>query len=132
MSDRITGTRVRNVLEHYATCLVSTGVCTPEQVEGLCMASPYGQVRYVCRHVNGAPLHDVPGFVGSSSGYLTMRELYNAVQQAKRTLYESLDASSIAHRERMADDNAKRAAERAELSRIDGYLRQIAPEGVTA
>lgn len=111
MSDRITGTRIRNVLEHYATCLVSTGVCTPEQVEGLCMASPYGQVRYVCRYVNGSPLHDVPGFVGSSSGFVTMRELYDAVQQAKRTLYEALGTNEIAHRVRMAEDDAQRAAE---------------------
>ena len=113
MSDRITGTRIRNVLEHYATCLVSTGVCTPGQVEGLCMASPYGQVRYVCRYVNGSPLHDVPGFVGSSSGFVTMRELYYAVQQAKRTLYESLGTSEIAHRVRMAEDAAEWEAEKA-------------------
>ena len=112
MSDRITGTRVRNVLEHYATCLVSTGVCTPGQVEGLCMASPYGQVRYVCRYVNGSPLHDVPGFLGSSSGFVTMREVYNAVQQSKATLYQALDTYAIAHRVRMAEDDAQRAAER--------------------
>jgi hypothetical protein len=111
MSDRITGTRIRNVLEHYATCLVSTGVCTPEQVKGLCMASPYGQVRYVCRYVNGSPLHDVPGFLGSSSGFVTMREVYNAVQQSKATLYQALDTYSIAHRVRMAEDDAQRAAE---------------------
>ena len=111
MSDRITTARVRNVLGHYATCLVSTGVCTPGQVEGLCMASPYGQVRYVCRYVNGSPLHDVPGFLGSSSGFVTMREVYNAVQQSKATLYQALDPYVIAHRVRMAEDDAQRAVE---------------------
>lgn len=123
MSDRITNRRVVSVLNHYAICLVSTGVCTREQVQGLCMASPYGQVRYVCRYVNGSPLHDVPGFVGSSSGFLTMRELYDAVQQAKRTLYEALGTSEIAHRVRMAEDAAEweaekvaRAAARAEVT----------------
>ena len=111
MSDRITNRRVLSVLNHYAICLVSTGVCTQEQVQGLCMASPYGQVRYVCRYVNHMPLHDVPGFVGSGSGFVTMRELYDAVQQAKRTLYEALGTNEIAHRVRMADDDARRAAE---------------------
>jgi len=81
------------------------------------MASPYGQMRYVCRYVDHYPLHDVPGFVGSNVGYATMRELYDAVQQSKRTLFESLDAHSVAHRLGMPTDYPPRVA---------------APESVTA
>lgn len=117
MADRITNARLQNAAQHYADCLVAVGVCTDGQVQGLGVYAPYGLCLYVCRYTPdypGMPLHDVPGFVGSSDGYVTKREAYNALIQSRRALYDALDARNVQRRQDMAGDHARRAAERAQ------------------
>jgi len=108
MAERITNDRVARVLEAYAATLISVGVCTPEQVQGLCMASPYGQLRYVCRDTDAGHIHDVPGFVGSGTdkGFTSIRELYYAVHQSRDAISDALNPYAVELRNREAQVQA--------------------------
>jgi hypothetical protein len=108
MTERITHQRVASVLASYAGLLVNMGVCTPEQVQGLCMASPYGQLRYVCRDTDAGHIHDVPGFVGSGTdkGFTSIRELYYAVHQSRDAISDALNPYAVERRNREAQVQA--------------------------
>lgn len=105
MTDRITNDNVARTLRAYADLLIALGVRTPAEIEGLCMASPYGQLRYVCRSTDAGHIHDVPGFVGSGSdkGFRTVRELYAAIHQSRATIGDTIGP--------WADDMRRRASE---------------------
>jgi hypothetical protein len=93
MAERMTKERANSALEHYLRACKSAGM-TDEQLDGACIAAPYGQILYVCRYgmrSNGYKgyEHDLPGFNGSGgSGAINLREIHTKLLIAANTLYE--------------------------------------------
>jgi hypothetical protein len=121
MTERITNARVEAALGRLAIALTDSGACTPDQVEGLRLAQPYGLAYHVVRYVEdgrpGMPLHDVPGFVGSSCGYGTRREAYDAIRQTATAIYQATDAHMARVRTDMFADHMAHAERAQELVR---------------
>lgn len=101
MAERITKERANSALEHYLRACKSAGM-TDEQLDGACIAAPYGQRLYVCRYGtledgHKGYEHDLPGFNGSGgSGANTLREIHTKLLIAARVLFDLSDAKVAA------------------------------------
>lgn len=83
MSERITIKNARRALAYYGRLLAGHGWSAADQLE---IATPYGAVYYVVtRGEKWTVKHDVPGFQSDSIGFVSVRDLYDAIQQARRT-----------------------------------------------
>jgi hypothetical protein len=87
---RVTNQDIENAVAGYRRALASVGVVIDAD-DTIGVAAPYGQVMYLIRWEGGKdnrrPVHDLPGFTGSSgSGFLTKREAYDRIWLAARTL----------------------------------------------
>lgn len=94
MSDRITNADIDQALERLSRALGSVGWEAWDRT--LELRQPYGQLHYVvsCDIKDSASFaHDVPGFPGSSTGFLTKRAAYDAITQTARVLWDLTDWS---------------------------------------
>ena len=105
MGERITNERLAGTLSSYAGLLISLGVRTQGELQGLCVAAPYGQLRYVCRETHGGHVHDIPGFIGSGTdkGFHNARDIYNAIHQSRAAISDTIGP--------WAEDTRRRASE---------------------
>ena len=95
MTERITTERIGQAIDAYTRAATSAGILTPEQAEQVGLARPYGQVWYLVRYdaARHAYLHDLPGFIGSGgSGFISKRQAYDRIQQASRTIWDTVQA----------------------------------------
>lgn len=87
--ERITNADLGHALRGYSHALTAIGF--DHDPDSLRIGSPYGLVRYVYRvdpenpHM---PVHDLPAFTGSTGGYMTKREVYDALRLAARALFD--------------------------------------------
>jgi hypothetical protein len=91
--DRITNADIIAALERLSRALDSAGLSVGPDRD-LDLRQPYGQVWYVVSYdiKNRWDIdHDVPGFRGSSGGYVTKREAWEAIHQTARTLFDVAD-----------------------------------------
>lgn len=100
MADRITRARMAHALAHYASTLAGYGLYGEDRASRMTWGAWYGQVQYVVsghddRHV---PVHDVPGFRGSSgSGFTSLREGYERVLHSARTIGDIAETAPLAY-----------------------------------
>lgn len=88
MTSRITSANVHAALENYSRALIVAGF--EHDPASLRVEAPYGQVWYVLRRDEENRIqHDLPGFHGSTgSGFLSRRDLYNALHLAASVLFD--------------------------------------------
>lgn len=93
MTTRITNADIRSALERLSRALHSVGADVGLE-RHLDLRQPYGQVWYVVSYDikdRWKIEHDVPGFRGSSGGYVTRRDAWEAIHQTARTLFDLAD-----------------------------------------
>ena len=77
-----------SALEGYRLSLLRHG-WTKDQIGTLCVGAPYGPMHYVYRlDADRLPLHDLPGFTGTTGGYSSSHEAYKALRTAARVLWD--------------------------------------------
>ena len=88
---RITNKEAAGAAKAYAEALQRAGMITPDQVEQVTIARPYGQVWYLVRYDKTVHRydHDLPGFMGSAgSGRVSLRELVELVRHSTGMIYD--------------------------------------------
>jgi hypothetical protein len=88
---RMTQADAQSAARGYAEALQRAGMITPEQVEQVTLARPYGQVWYLVRYdkTEHRYHHDLPGFTGSGgSGKMSLRELVEMVRHSTGLIYD--------------------------------------------
>lgn len=92
--DRITNADIDQALERLTRALAGVGWFSTCSV--LELRQPYGHLWYVvsCDSEDSAYVaHNVPGFHGSTTGYVTKRDAYDAICQTARVLWDLADWS---------------------------------------
>lgn len=93
MTTRITNADIIAALERLSRALDSVGLGVGPDRD-LDLRQPYGQVWYVVSYDLSDRWkieHNVPGFHGSSGGFVTKRDAYEAIHQTARTLFDIAD-----------------------------------------
>jgi len=88
---RMTQAEAQAAATAFAEALGRAGMITPEQVDQVSIACPYGQVWYLVRYdkTGHRYYHDLPGFTGSGgSGKMSLRELVELVRHATGLIYD--------------------------------------------
>jgi hypothetical protein len=95
MAERITNADIDQALERLTRALA--GVGWEKHDYALALRQPYGNLYYVVSYDvtsrNWGIVHDVPGFHGSTAGFLTKRAAYDAIMQTARALWDLMDWS---------------------------------------
>lgn len=99
MAQRVTKQDIENAVKGYRRALAAVGF---ELADPIGVAAPYGQVSYLVRWEGGEdnrrPVHDLPGFTGSSgSGFLSKREAYDRIWLAARVLGDLAYSQNYRH-----------------------------------
>lgn len=90
---RVTNADIIAALERLSRALDSAGLGVGPDRD-LDLRQPYGQVWYVVSYDltdRWKIEHDVPGFHGSTGGYVSKRVAYEAILQTARTLFDVAD-----------------------------------------
>lgn len=90
MADRITNADIDQALERLTRALAGVGWETGYD-RALELRQPYGHLYYVVSYDirdRASFAHDVPGFHGSTTGYVSKRDAYDAINQTARTLFD--------------------------------------------
>lgn len=100
MADRVTRANMARALANYAATLAGYGLMQEERAAFITWGAFYGQVNYVVSRESGIggsiPVHDVAGFRGShGSGFTSLREGYDRVLQANRTVSDVGEVSPL-------------------------------------
>ena len=85
---RITNEDIGHAIRGYVMALQTTGF--PVGEGEVVVGCPYGQCYYVYRYDNERhlPIHDLPAFMGSTGGFMSKREVHDALRLAARTLFD--------------------------------------------
>lgn len=95
MATRITNADIDQALERLTRALAGVGWETGID-RALELRQPYGHLYCVVSYDikdRASFFHDVPGFPGSSTGFLTKRDAYDAITQTARVLWDLADWS---------------------------------------
>ena len=98
MADRVTRANMARALANYAATLAGYGFMEERHAACITWGAFYGQVQYVVsgRGDGYVPIHDVAGFRGShGSGFTSLREGYDRVLQANRTVSDVGEVSPL-------------------------------------
>lgn len=90
MADRFRNTDIDQALERLTRALANVGWQVGDH-RALELRQPYGRLFYVVSYDirdRASFAHDVPGFHGSTNGFLTKREAYEAICQTARVAWD--------------------------------------------
>lgn len=93
--ERITNADIDQALERLTRTLAGVGWETGYD-RALELRQPYGHLYYVVSYDirdRASFAHDVPGFHGGTTGYVTKRDAYDAISQTARVLWDLTDWS---------------------------------------
>ena len=93
--ERITNADIDQALERLTRALAGVGWETGIY-RALELRRPYGHLYYVVSYDvrdHASFAHDVPGFHGSTTGYVSKRDAYDAISQTARVLWDLTDWS---------------------------------------